>query len=62
VSGPGLEEATATSTRRRCPDATWSSLGGVLTTNLYGLPDRVTELRARCDRLGILDHRRQPGL
>jgi dTDP-4-amino-4,6-dideoxygalactose transaminase len=35
------------------PDATWSSLGGVLTTNLYGLPDRVAELRARCDRLGI---------
>jgi hypothetical protein len=25
----------------------------VLTTNLYGLPDRVTELRARCDRFGI---------
>jgi len=35
------------------PDATWSSLGGVLTTNLYGLPDRVAELAARCDRLGI---------
>ena len=35
------------------PDATWSSLCGVLTTNLYGLPDRVAELRARCDRLGI---------
>ena len=31
------------------PDATWSSLCGVLTTNLYGLPDRVAELRARCD-------------
>ena len=28
------------------PDATWSSLCGVLTTNLYGLPDRVAELRA----------------
>ena len=35
------------------PDATWSSLCGVLTTNLYRLPDRVAELRARCDRLGI---------
>ncbi len=35
------------------PEATWSSLGGVLTTNLYGLPDRVAELQARCDRLGI---------
>jgi dTDP-4-amino-4,6-dideoxygalactose transaminase len=34
-------------------DETWSTLGGVLTTNLYGLPDRVGELRARCDRSGI---------
>ena len=34
-------------------DATWSSRGGVLTTNLYGLPDREAGLRARCDRLGI---------
>lgn len=31
----------------------WTSLGGVLTTNLYGFPDRVKELRSRCDRLGI---------
>ena len=35
------------------PDATWSSLDGVLTTNLYGLPDRVEELTDRCRRLGI---------
>ena len=35
------------------PDSVWPSLGGVLTTNLYGLPDRVQELRSRCDRLGI---------
>ena len=35
------------------PEATWSSLGGVLTTNLYGLPDRVAELGDRCRRLGI---------
>jgi DegT/DnrJ/EryC1/StrS aminotransferase family len=35
------------------PEATWRSLSGVLTTNLYGLPDRVADLRARCDRLGI---------
>lgn len=34
-------------------DSVWASLGAVLTTNLYGLPDRVVELRARCDRLGI---------
>lgn len=31
----------------------WSDVAGVLTTNLYGLPDRVEELRARCDSLGI---------
>jgi Acetyltransferase (GNAT) domain/DegT/DnrJ/EryC1/StrS aminotransferase family len=35
------------------PDTTWSGLGGVLTTNLYGLPDRVEELGERCCRLGI---------
>ena len=35
------------------PEATWSSVAGVLTTNLYGLPDRVAELRSRCARLGI---------
>jgi dTDP-4-amino-4,6-dideoxygalactose transaminase len=34
------------------PDATRLSLGGVLTTNLSGLPDPVAELAARCD-LGI---------
>jgi DegT/DnrJ/EryC1/StrS aminotransferase family len=35
-------------------DATWSSVAGVLTTNLYGLPDRVVELGARCERHGVL--------
>jgi len=35
------------------PEHVWSSLDGVLTTNLYGLPDRVLDLRSRCDRLGI---------
>jgi len=35
------------------PDATWSSVAAVLTTNTYGLPDRVLELRSRCDRLKI---------
>jgi hypothetical protein len=34
-------------------DATWSSIAAVLTTNTYGLPDRVVELRSRCDRLKI---------
>jgi dTDP-4-amino-4,6-dideoxygalactose transaminase len=35
------------------PDEEWARLRGVLTTNLYGLPDRVQELSTRCDRLGI---------
>jgi dTDP-4-amino-4,6-dideoxygalactose transaminase len=34
-------------------DGVWANLDGVLTTNLYGLPDRVLDLRSRCDRLGI---------
>jgi hypothetical protein len=36
------------------PDATWESIDAVLTTNLYGLPDRLPELRDRCDRLGVV--------
>jgi hypothetical protein len=36
------------------PDATWKSIDAVLTTNLYGLPDRLPELRERCDRLGVV--------
>lgn len=35
------------------PAHVWASAGGVLTTNLYGFPDRVWELRSECDRLGI---------
>jgi hypothetical protein len=35
------------------PGRVWESVDGVLTTNLYGLPDRVMELRSRCDALGI---------
>jgi DegT/DnrJ/EryC1/StrS aminotransferase family len=34
-------------------DDTWSSIAAALTGNLYGLPDRVVEVKARCDRLGI---------
>ncbi len=36
------------------PAETWSSLSAVLTTNLYGLPDRMAELRARCARHGLM--------
>jgi dTDP-4-amino-4,6-dideoxygalactose transaminase len=35
------------------PAHVWASVGAVLTTNLYGFPDRVLELRSECDRLGI---------
>ncbi|MEV0126256.1 DegT/DnrJ/EryC1/StrS family aminotransferase [Streptomyces sp. NPDC050703] len=35
------------------PESTWRGVDAVLTTNLYGVPDRVVELRERCDRLGI---------
>ncbi|SDL13954.1 DegT/DnrJ/EryC1/StrS family aminotransferase [Streptomyces indicus] len=35
------------------PEPLWRSLDAVLTTNLYGMPDRVRELRRRCDALGI---------
>ncbi|MYY86971.1 DegT/DnrJ/EryC1/StrS aminotransferase family protein [Streptomyces sp. SID335] len=35
------------------PERTWRNVDAVLTTNLYGIPDRVVELRRRCDQLGI---------
>ncbi|MGW7296784.1 DegT/DnrJ/EryC1/StrS family aminotransferase [Streptomyces sp. NPDC054829] len=35
------------------PESTWREIDAVLTTNLYGVPDRVLELRRRCERLGI---------
>ena len=35
------------------PDDTWTSVAGVLTANLYGLPDPVVDLRERCDRQGL---------
>jgi Predicted pyridoxal phosphate-dependent enzyme apparently involved in regulation of cell wall biogenesis len=34
-------------------DATWSSIAAVLTSNTYGLPDRVVEISSRCDQLEI---------
>jgi hypothetical protein len=36
------------------PDRTWAAVRGVLTTNLYGLPDRMPELCERCDRVGVV--------
>lgn len=35
------------------PESTWRNVDAVLTTNLYGVPDRVLELRRRCQQLGI---------
>ena len=35
------------------PEATWRGVDAVLTSNLYGIPDRAAELCAHCDRLGI---------
>jgi hypothetical protein len=36
------------------PSRTWENVAAVLTTNLYGLPDPVHDLRRRCDRHRIL--------
>ncbi len=42
-------------------DATWSAISAVLTGNTYGLPDRVVELGATCERFGhSADRRRRP--
>ncbi|WP_420705426.1 DegT/DnrJ/EryC1/StrS family aminotransferase [Streptomyces sp. NRRL F-5126] len=35
------------------PEETWRGLSAVITTNLYGNPDPVAALRARCDAAGI---------
>ncbi|MFJ2831450.1 DegT/DnrJ/EryC1/StrS family aminotransferase [Streptomyces sp. NPDC087263] len=35
------------------PESTWRNVDAVLTTNLYGIPDRVAELSLRCEELGI---------
>lgn len=35
------------------PEAMWAEVHGVLTTNLYGLPDRTAVIRKRCDHHGI---------
>jgi hypothetical protein len=35
------------------PDRVWRSLQGVLTMNMYGVPDRIADLRARCRTLRI---------
>jgi dTDP-4-amino-4,6-dideoxygalactose transaminase len=36
------------------PDETWSSVSGVLTTNLYGFPDKMRQLRSKCEDSGLI--------
>jgi dTDP-4-amino-4,6-dideoxygalactose transaminase len=36
------------------PSQTWTEVRAVLTTNLYGLPDRMAALRQRCDAHGLV--------
>ncbi|MFF7448419.1 MULTISPECIES: DegT/DnrJ/EryC1/StrS family aminotransferase [unclassified Streptomyces] len=35
------------------PESTWREVDAVLTTSLYGMPDRIVQLRDRCAQLGI---------
>lgn len=35
-------------------DSTWTTLRGVMTTNLYGIPDRMDLLAGRCARHGLV--------
>ncbi|WP_283137691.1 DegT/DnrJ/EryC1/StrS family aminotransferase [Rhizohabitans arisaemae] len=35
------------------PRVDWTGLAGVVSTNLYGLPDDLARLRAECDRRGL---------
>jgi dTDP-4-amino-4,6-dideoxygalactose transaminase len=36
------------------PEATWENIDAVLTTNLYGLPDSLAELRSACDKYELV--------
>lgn len=38
----------------RVAPATWAALRAVITTNLYGVPDRVGEIRRQCDAHGLV--------
>src|SRR5436190_10254868 len=53
VWGP-LDRATGNLDPSAVDDGTWSSLKAVMTTNLYGIPDRMDLLDERCRRRGIL--------
>jgi len=53
VLGP-LDPATGNLDPSAVNDGTWSGLKAVMTTNLYGIPDRMDLLDDRCRRHGIL--------
>jgi DegT/DnrJ/EryC1/StrS aminotransferase family len=53
VLGP-LDPRTGNLDPARIEDTTWSSLSAVLTTNLYGIPDRMGVLEERCRRYGLV--------
>ena len=53
VIGP-LNPATGNLDPTAVTDGIWSSLKAVMTTNLYGIPDRMDLLEEKCRRHGIL--------
>jgi dTDP-4-amino-4,6-dideoxygalactose transaminase len=53
VAGP-LDPATGNLDPGAVPGETWKSLHAVMTTNLYGLPDRMDLLETRCHEHGLL--------
>jgi hypothetical protein len=53
VMGP-LDPTTGNLDPSAVGDRTWSSLKAVMTTNLYGIPDRMDLLEDKCRRHGIL--------
>lgn len=53
VSGP-VDPRTGNLDPEAIGETTWSTLRGVLTTNLYGTPDRMDVLGERCRRHGLV--------
>jgi hypothetical protein len=52
IIGP-LDPSTGNLDPSGVDDRTWATLGAVLTTNLYGIPDQMEELERRCQRHGL---------
>jgi len=53
VLGP-VDPSTGNLDPEGVDESTWSNLSAVLTTNLYGIPDRMDLLVQRCRRFGLL--------